>query len=130
MASLNKDVAHQLLKYLDILYPNGVSINTVTNVDRNTAPRYKKEVLIFFNIVGIYAADYNYDVLETYKTAHDDDKIATADWTEIKQMLTCLSRAERISYYTNARSIESARIHRILLRLEELVEQSILQVQI
>jgi hypothetical protein len=119
----SKDVAQQLLKYLDILYPNGVPINTVTNADRNTVPDYKAEVTMFFETVGIYAADYNYDRLATYKMTYDANKIATANWTEIKQMLTCLARSERVSHYNNAQAIESGRIQRILLRLKELVEQ-------
>jgi hypothetical protein len=119
----SKDVAQQLLKYLDILYPNGVPINTVTNAERNTVPDYKDEVRMFFQIVNTYASDHNYNMLVTYKMAHDDNKIATANWTEIKQMLTCLSRAERVSHYNNARAIESGRIQRILLRLKKLVEQ-------
>jgi hypothetical protein len=106
----SKDVAQQLLKYLDILYPNGVSINTVINVERNTAPEYKDEVNMFFQIVAVYAADYNYDAVATYKMAYNDNMIAMANWTEVKQMLTCLSRVERVSLYNNARAIESGRI--------------------
>jgi hypothetical protein len=119
----SKDVAQQMLKYLDILYPNGVPINTVTNGERNTVPNCKDEVTMFFHIVDTYVADYNYDTLATYKMTYDANKIATANWTEIKQMLTCLSRAERVSHYNNAHVIESGRIQWILLRLKELVQQ-------
>jgi hypothetical protein len=125
MASLendmpSQDAAQQLLQYLDILYPDGQSINTVTNVERNTPPDYKGEVTTFFQVVEMYASDYNYDVFATYKMTLDDSKIATANWTQIKQMLTCLLRAERLSHYNNAYAIESGRIQRILLRLKEL----------
>ena len=110
------------MNYLDILYPNGTSINTVTNIERNTVPAYKSEVTTFFRMIEMYAADNNYNMLETYKMAHDDKQIATANWTQIKRMLTCLSRAERISLNNNARAIESSRIQRILLRLKELAK--------
>ncbi len=119
-----KDAAQQLLQYLDIFYPNGVSINTVFNIERNTAPEYKPEVNMFFEtVIGTYAEDCNYKTLETYKMTLDANKIATANWTEIKQMLTCLAGAERISYYNHAHAIESGRIKWILLRLKQLVEQ-------
>lgn len=121
--TVDKNSAQELLKYLDILYPNGVSINTVTNVERNTAPEYKDEVKMFFRAVENYATDYNYDPVTTYKLTYDANKIATANWTEIKQMLTCLARAERLSLYNNAYAIEHGRIQWILLRLKQLVEQ-------
>lgn len=118
-----KDVAQQLLQYLDTLYPNGQPINTITNIVRNAPPVYKDEVKEFFRIVDKYAEDLNYDVLPTYQMTHDPDKIAKANWTQIKQMLTSLSRAERLSYYNNAYAIEHGRITWILLRLKQLVEQ-------
>ncbi len=80
----SKDVAQQLLKYLDILYAHSVSINTVTNIERNILPNYKDEVTMFFQIVDIYASDYNYNMLATYKMTYDDNRIATANWTESK----------------------------------------------
>ena len=119
----SKEAAEQLLNYLDILYPGGVAINTVTNAERNIPPDYKGEVTMFFQIVDTHASDYNYDPFATYKMTLDDNKIATANWTQIKQMLTCLLRAERISHYNNAYAIETGRIQRILLRLKEIVEQ-------
>ncbi|CAF1255829.1 unnamed protein product [Adineta steineri] len=119
----SKDAAQNLLKYLDILYPNGVSINTVTHADRNRYPTYKEEVTMFFGMVSTYATDYEYNLLKTFKITYDTNKIATANWTEIKQMLSSVSRAERLSDYNHARAIEDGRIQRILLRLKQLVEQ-------
>ncbi len=118
-----KDVAQQLLQYLDTLYPNGEPINTVTNIVRNAPPVYKDEVKQFFRIVDMYAQDLNYEVLPTYQMTYNPDKIAKANWTQIKQMLTSLSRAERLSEYNNAYAIEYGRVKWILLRLKELVEQ-------
>jgi len=82
---------------VDILYPNGEPINTVTNIVRNAEPPvYKDEVKRFFDIVDAYAQDCNYEVLPTtYQMIWDADKIAKANWSQIKQMLICLSGAER-----------------------------------
>ena len=50
-----EDIAQELLQYLDILYPNGEPINTVTNSVRNAEhPVYKEEVKQFFHIVNMY----------------------------------------------------------------------------
>lgn len=118
-----KDVAEQLLQYLDILYPNGVSIETETNTGHNGYPEYKSEVMMFYGIVDKHAQDYDYDPSITHSMACDPDKIAAANWTQIKQMLTCILGAERISEGANGYAIESGRIKWILLRLKKLVEQ-------
>jgi len=120
-----EDAARQLLQYLDILYPNGVAINTVFNTVRNTSPAYKPEVSTFFeDVVGKYAQDFTYDSHLTSIMSWSPDKIAKANWTQIKQMLTYIARAERLSLYQYALAIEKNRIKWILLRLKELVEKS------
>ena len=86
-------------------------------VERTKAIRIRRQ---------IYARSQSFHSLQKQKTSNmfwRADKIARANWTEIKRMLNCLSGAERLSYYNNAHAIESGRIKWILLRLKELVEQ-------
>ena len=108
---------------MDIFYPHGISINPVFNTERNTAPEYKPEVHFFFeNIVGEHAEDLNYDLSTTYRMTYDAQMIEKANWTQIKQMLTCIARAERLSMYQYAHAIEKNHIKWILNRLKQLIQ--------
>ena len=115
----NRDEIQTVLSYLDILYPNGEPINPVALVDEDRYPTYKPEVNKFFDLVSLWCLEY--DSVYTYQMTCDPQKVATANWKEIKQMLTCLARAERLSIYNNARAIESGRVRQILLRMKQLV---------
>jgi hypothetical protein len=69
-----------LLQYLDILYPNGEPIKTITNIAQNSRPKYKEEVTQFFDIVSTYMQYCRYDEWPTYKMTFDPEKIAKASW--------------------------------------------------
>jgi hypothetical protein len=50
------------------------------------------------------------------------EKVATANWKEIRQMLSCISRAERLLIFHYTSKIKFGDIRRILLRMKELAE--------
>jgi len=90
------------------------------NVGHNESPIYKNEVIQFFRLVDTYAQNFNYEIVPTYQMTKDPEQISRANWTEIKQMLTSISRAERWSVYSIAHAIEHGCIKWILLRLKQL----------
>jgi hypothetical protein len=80
---------------------------------------------MFFKLIGIWSFDYklNYDLVTTLKMSENPEKIATANWKQIRDMLMCISRTERLSEYTRSRAIKSGRIRLLLLRMKELAKQ-------
>jgi hypothetical protein len=116
------DIQH-LLNYIDILYPNGRPIDLETGRDEYGIPYYKDEMYSFYNLAGAWAQDVAFDVKTTYTMSQDSEKIAKANWNEIRQMFTCLHRSGRFSYYTTyAGAITHGYIRLILLRMKELTE--------
>ncbi|CAF0736360.1 unnamed protein product [Adineta steineri] len=116
------DIQH-LLNYIDILYPNGEPINLETGVDENGIPFYRDEMYHFYGLVGTWAENYDYDLIPTYRMSQNPEYIAKANWTEIKQMLTCIRSSGKFSSYTTyAHAITAGYIRLILLRMKELVE--------
>ena len=126
----SKDDIQSLLNYLDILYPNGESIDPVQERDRDNIPTYKTEANLFFQLVGLCAQTRKYDAVTAYLMSQDPEKVATANWKEIRQMLTCMVRSDRVSFYAQADAIQSGRIRQILLRIKKLAEQWILKITI
>jgi hypothetical protein len=116
------DIQH-LLNYIDILYPNGIPINLEKGRDEDGIPYYKDEMYRFYQLTAAWAQDVKYDVKTTYRMSQDPEKIAKANWNEIRQMFTCINSSGRFSYYTTyVHAITHGYIRLILLRMKELTE--------
>ena len=118
-----KHVAEQLLKYLNILYPKDKPINPVKSTPPYSSCVYKDEVNEFFRIVDIYTKDTIYDRGRIFHLKYNHEKIAKANWKQIKQMLALLSSHVKFASFNDPSGIESCHVKMILLRIKELVEQ-------
>jgi hypothetical protein len=112
-----------LLNYLDILYPNGEPIDAIKERDSNGYATYKTEVTKFIQLVETWAHDDDFHTVTLYRMTGNPEKVATANWKEIRQMLSSISRAERLSHFNYGAKIQCGDIRRILLRMKELAEQ-------
>ena len=119
----NKYYVQNVLDYLNILYPNGEPIDPVEKYDSEGYVIYKTEVLRFMQLILVWAQDNNYDMTTTDRMTYDLEKIATANWKEIRQMLSYMLRVERLSSFTYSSAIKSGRMQQILLRMKKLAEQ-------
>jgi hypothetical protein len=59
------------------------------------------------NLLGVWARDFNYDMTKISRMTHDSEKIATATWEEMRQMLSYMLAADRWSTFTYGAALQS-----------------------
>lgn len=114
----NREEIERVVSYLDVLYPNGQTINPFVSTDGDTSTTYKPEVIKFFELIADWC--YNLDFGYMSQFMSDPSKIATANFETLKQLLVLFTRQERNGPHGYSRAIEYGHVKRILLRMKEL----------
>ena len=117
-----QDTIEKLLRYLDILYPNGEPINPRQG-DDDGYPVYKGEVDDFYRLVEEDWFNPQDSMKKGYELCTHRDLIQSASWSDVKATFTFCLRKERFFSGEQGRAISVGIIKLLLLRVKELAHK-------